>query len=128
MFLRLFFCSMFVLFDFCGFFFSAIDSCRQQLSGVSTASSEHTSSDGPVLEEFIPIKKVSAKSNSENEEDEQSKPEKIEVGRLDWLKSAQLWNQSPDPPVTEVKFRHHYSVFSLFGNRENGREISRKVV
>lgn len=79
----------------------AIESCRQQLSGVSTDSSEHTSSDGPVLEEFIPINKPSVNSHFEIEEDEQSKPEKIELGRSDWLKSAQLWNQSPDPPVTE---------------------------
>ncbi|KGN52051.1 transcription factor HHO2 [Cucumis sativus] len=79
----------------------AIDSCRQQLSGVSTESSEHTSSDRPVLEEFIPINKPCVNSHFEIEEDEQSKPGKIELGRSDWLKSAQLWNQSPDPPLTE---------------------------
>lgn len=88
-------------------FLAAIESCRQQLSGVSTESSEHTSSDGPVLEEFIPINKPSVNSHFEIEEDEQSKPEKIELGRSDWLKSAQLWNQSPDPPVTEVRIHHH---------------------
>ncbi|KAA0034530.1 transcription factor LUX [Cucumis melo var. makuwa] len=79
----------------------AIDSCRQQLSGVSTESSEHTSSDRPVLEEFIPINKPCVNSHFEIEEDEQSKPGKIELGRSDWLKSAQLWNQSSDPPITE---------------------------
>ena len=78
-------------------FASAIDSCRQQLSGVSSESSEHTSSDGPVLAEFIPIKKDSGDPNFE-----QSKPYINEVGPLDWLKSAQLWNQTSDPPVVEV--------------------------
>ncbi|XP_022982180.1 transcription factor HHO2-like [Cucurbita maxima] len=79
----------------------AIDSCRQQLSGVSTESSEHTSSDGPVLEEFIPINRASVNSHFENGEDELLQPEKNEVGRSDWLKTAQLWNQSPESPITE---------------------------
>ncbi|KAG6573991.1 Transcription factor HHO2, partial [Cucurbita argyrosperma subsp. argyrosperma] len=74
----------------------AIDSCRQQLSGVLSESSEHTSSDGPVLEEFIPVRKDSGDPNFE-----QSKPDINEVGPLDWLKSAQLWNQTSDPPVVE---------------------------
>ena len=68
--------------------------------------SEQTSSDGPVLEEFIPIKKT-----SDDEEDEQQshQPNKHKDNnndkpgkKSDWLRSVQLWNQTPDPPVKEV--------------------------
>lgn len=96
----------------------AIDCCRQQLSGVSTESCENTSSDGPVLEEFIPITKDSDKSQFEIEEDERLKPEKNEMGRSDWLKSAQLWNQSPDLPVTEEVFKKTTS--SVVEVKKNG--------
>ena len=85
---------------------------------MSTESSEHTSSDGPVLEEFIPINRASVDSHFENEEDELLQPEKNEGGRSDWLKTAQLWNQSPESPITEVEFHHHYSVSK---NRERAR-------
>ncbi|XP_022150488.1 transcription factor HHO2-like [Momordica charantia] len=95
----------------------AIESCRQQFSGLSTESSEHTSSDGPVLEEFIPINKIPVTSHSE---DEQSEPDKNDVGRSDWLKSAQLWNQTPDPPITEDVSKKTTSVVGEVKNNGGG--------
>ncbi|KAL3636107.1 transcription factor [Castilleja foliolosa] len=103
----------------------AIESCKQQLSGTITKTecnrqlsecSEQTSSDAPVLEEFIPIIKR-AESHSDSDEEPESKKAKIDdeinvsddtegqngnnddknVEKSDWLRSVQLWNQSPDP-------------------------------
>lgn len=98
---------------------AAIETCRLQLSG--TTSSEHnlngqsecsgqTSSDGPVLEEFIPIKKgPSSDCCEEDDEDEQhshkpkiARDNKNDKSKPDWLslRSVQLWN--PQSPVKEV--------------------------
>ncbi|OWM75797.1 transcription factor HHO3-like [Punica granatum] len=110
----------------------AIGACKQQLSATGVATecknnngngqsecSEQTSTEGtPVLEEFIPVKRP---SKSEEDEDEQHshKPMKIDdesdgnkeksssadsKKKSDWLRSAQLWNQTPDPPPKE---EHH---------------------
>ncbi|GFP96622.1 transcription factor pcl1 [Phtheirospermum japonicum] len=108
----------------------AIESCKQQLSGTITTTecnlqnrqlsggcSEQTSSDAPVLEEFIPIIKRASSSLSDCEEEQDSKKAKIDdetnfcdtegqngdntVKKSDWLRSVQLWNQSPDPPSKE---------------------------
>ncbi|XP_073279499.1 transcription factor HHO3-like [Primulina huaijiensis] len=89
----------------------AIAACKQQLSGtegnynfnVQSSCSEQTSSELPVLEEFIPLKRVS--SDSVGKEEESQKPKNdINSKKLDWLRSVQLWNQTPDPPVKlEVK-------------------------
>ncbi|XP_071706816.1 transcription factor HHO3-like [Rutidosis leptorrhynchoides] len=110
----------------------AIEGCKQQLlmgttdyfNGQSECS-EQTSSEYPVLEEFIPIKRT---SSADDEDDQQHshqdlinhKP-KIASNKLDnssssfkksdWLRSAQLSIQTPDPvelspkrvPVVEVK-------------------------
>ncbi|XVE53342.1 hypothetical protein DITRI_Ditri02bG0196500 [Diplodiscus trichospermus] len=105
----------------------AIEACKKEISGGSTTMdymqghaqsecSEQTSSDVPVLEEFIPIKR---RSNSSEEEDEQeshkskdldhSNSEEKNVAsaadkkKSDWLRSVQLWNnnQYPDPPLKE---------------------------
>uniref|UniRef100_A0A7N0T5X7 HTH myb-type domain-containing protein n=1 Tax=Kalanchoe fedtschenkoi TaxID=63787 RepID=A0A7N0T5X7_KALFE len=105
----------------------AIDACRQQLSSASpphaaavgvshecfhvrqqSECSEQTSSHGPVLEEFIPIKRAASCSSEdvgEEEEDESGEKSGDKSGKKsDWLRSVQLWNQSPDPaPVCEVK-------------------------
>ncbi|KAK6116365.1 hypothetical protein DH2020_049827 [Rehmannia glutinosa] len=86
------------------------------LNGQSECS-EQTSS--PVLEEFIPIKRDSSHSGDEEEEEEESKKpdgknnNDKNMKKSDWLRSVQLWNQTPDPPpkedsprkvaVTEVK-------------------------
>uniref|UniRef100_A0A7N1A3J3 HTH myb-type domain-containing protein n=1 Tax=Kalanchoe fedtschenkoi TaxID=63787 RepID=A0A7N1A3J3_KALFE len=101
----------------------AIDACRQQLSTAAAAGtsrecfhvrrqqrsecSEQTSCHGPVLEEFIPIKRAaSCSSECEEEEDESSQKsgDKPAGKKSDWLRSVQLWNQSSDPaPASEVK-------------------------
>ncbi|KAI3452997.1 hypothetical protein Pfo_009660 [Paulownia fortunei] len=99
----------------------AIEACKQQLSGTTTEynlhgqseCSEQTSSDVPVLEEFIPIKRAS--SHSDGEEQESKKPKNDTNAsskdgkngndknskKSDWLRSVQLWNQTPDPPSKE---------------------------
>jgi SHAQKYF class myb-like DNA-binding protein len=99
----------------------AIEACRQQLSGTTTeynlngqqseCSEQTTSTDGPVLEEFIPIKKRASPyceqvydDDNDEEDDEQHshhKQQKISMDKKksDWLRSVQLWN--PDPPSHE---------------------------
>ena len=95
---------------------AAIEACRRQLLGTTTEynlngqseCSEQTSTECPVLEEFIPIKKRASPDCEEDDEDEQHshKPKiakdnkNIDKKKSDWLKSVQLWN--PDPPVEEV--------------------------
>ena len=100
----------------------AIEACKKDISGGSTTTdymqgqsecSEQTSTDGPVLEKFLPIKRS---SNCSEEDDEQeshkskdlnnnSKEKNVAADKKksDWLS---LWNnnQSPDPPLKEVIF------------------------
>ncbi|XP_039125058.1 transcription factor NIGT1-like [Dioscorea cayenensis subsp. rotundata] len=68
----------------------AIESIRQQMGCVET------STDEPVLEEFIPLKPTS--SSSQDEENPRSCEERNER-KPDWLRSVQLWNQEPEPDV-----------------------------
>ncbi|KHN37827.1 Two-component response regulator ARR18 [Glycine soja] len=97
----------------------AIEACKQQLSGTtseynlnghSECSEQTTSTEGPVLEEFIPIKKMASSSpfcDEEDEDDEQhSHKQRVskennnsDKRKSDWLRSVQLWN--PDPPAEE---------------------------
>lgn len=114
----------------CGLFFLvcvlfvAIEACKKEISGGSTTTdymqgqsecSEQTSSDGPVLEEFIPIKRSSDCSEEDDEQesrkskdhDTNTKEKNVAAAdkkKSDWLRSVQLWNnnQSPDPPLQEV--------------------------
>ncbi|CAI9779259.1 unnamed protein product [Fraxinus pennsylvanica] len=84
----------------------AIDACKKQLSDGQSENSEQISSEGPILEEFIAIKKVSSSSdddeqskkpsekNSKNNNEKSSK-------KSDWLRSVGLWNQTPDPTSEE---------------------------
>ncbi|XP_008782297.2 transcription factor NIGT1 [Phoenix dactylifera] len=68
----------------------AIESIRMQIW-----SSEETVTDGPVLEEFIPLKPTSSSTEEEkggSMEMEQERSEK----KPDWLRSVQLWNQETD--------------------------------
>ncbi|XP_027189800.1 transcription factor HHO3-like isoform X1 [Cicer arietinum] len=110
----------------------AIEACRQQLNlsgttseynlnGQSECSEQTTSTEGPVLEEFIPIKKRASPyceqvyDDDEEEDDEQHshhKQQKISSNdnnknsdkrKSDWLRSVQLWN--PDPSSEEVVTR-----------------------
>ncbi|KAF8033111.1 hypothetical protein BT93_D1878 [Corymbia citriodora subsp. variegata] len=94
----------------------AIEACRQQLSGTTTEymqggqsqCSDQTSTDGPVLAEFIPIKRnCSASDDDEEEVDEQHSHEKpksdsaADKKKSDWLRSAQLWNQTTSGPTLQ---------------------------
>ncbi|PIN23693.1 hypothetical protein CDL12_03586 [Handroanthus impetiginosus] len=94
----------------------AIETCKQQLSGTTTEyningqseCSEQTSSDDvPVFEEFIPLKRASSDSDGEEQDSKKPKNESNKDGKdnneknskkSDWLRSVQLWNQTPDPP------------------------------
>ncbi|KAL7589508.1 hypothetical protein Lser_V15G37062 [Lactuca serriola] len=99
----------------------AIERCRQQMSGTimdcfngqSDQYSEQTSSEGPVLEEFIPIKPDS--STNDDDVDGQQKQYLSHNSKIicnnetsspfsrksDWLTSAQLSIKTPDPPIEE---------------------------
>ena len=132
----------------CLFFVAAIEACKRELSGTTTdymhgqsECSEQTSSEGPVLEEFIPIKRTpSCSDNDEGNEDEdeedelerqksQSKRNRSSSSnkdnhnssngdlkkKSDWLRSVQLWSQSPDPSPKEVYiFAFNFSVQYFF--------------
>lgn len=88
-------------------FLAAIEGCKQQITGsgeglVSDGPSdcEVTSYEGPVLEEFIPLKR-----NGE-EEDGKRDGDGDEVSfageKPDWLRSVQLWTHGNDPPSKKV--------------------------
>ncbi|KAK4789305.1 hypothetical protein SAY86_020624 [Trapa natans] len=89
--------------------------------------SEQTLTEGtetPVLEEFIPMSRRSRSSGDDEDDEEeeehhshkQVKTDKdsnnngnmekssssVDSKKSDWLKYAQLWNQSPDPPLEKV--------------------------
>lgn len=91
----------------------AIEACRKELSGTSTASeqvhggqsdcSEQTTSvcGGPVFEEFIPTKKS---EEEDGEHDESSPPQQqvdnnVDKKKSDWLRSVQLWNNPSEPDL-----------------------------
>ncbi|KAI4313962.1 hypothetical protein L6164_026905 [Bauhinia variegata] len=119
----------------------AIEACKQQLSGTTTECnlngqsecSEQTSTDGPVLEEFIPIKKRASPDCDEDDENEQhshkpkiSKDKNTDKKKSDWLRSVQLWN--PDPPAKEdvprkasvVEVNRNGGAFQPFHREESG--------
>ncbi|XP_010263063.1 PREDICTED: myb family transcription factor EFM-like isoform X2 [Nelumbo nucifera] len=86
----------------------AIETCRQQLATTTeyfpgqSECSEETSSEAPVLEEFIPLKRCF----SSEEDEESNKPKNEDINekpgkKADWLKSVQLWNQDPDPSLNQ---------------------------
>ncbi|KAI3497911.1 hypothetical protein L2E82_13888 [Cichorium intybus] len=107
----------------------AIEGCRQQMSGSTTdyfngqsECSEQTSSEGPILEEFIPMKRTSSVDEDDQEHRHQQLNHKSKIistkdkssfpsKKSDWLRSAQLSIQTPDPvelspkrvPVVEVQ-------------------------
>lgn len=76
---------------------------------------DDTSSDGPVFEEFIPIKRIPGEGEEENsrhrrrsrdeeEEVEEEKPAK----KPDWMRSVQLWTstqQQAASPVQEMRVK-----------------------
>ncbi|KAI3817166.1 hypothetical protein L1987_10955 [Smallanthus sonchifolius] len=86
----------------------AIERCKQQMSVTITESfdgqsdqysDDQTSSEGPVLEEFIPFK-LSTPSTDEDIDDQQQQKQQLS-GSKDWLASAQLSIQAPDPIIEE---------------------------
>nr|AVL95367.1 transcription factor MYB10 [Diospyros kaki] len=87
----------------------AIEACKQQLSGTTTEyfhgqseCSGDTSSEGPVFEEFFPIKTSSSPDEDEEEQSHKDgKSNDKSSKKSDWLRSVQLWNQTPDPPIKE---------------------------
>ncbi|GLT73088.1 hypothetical protein SLA2020_449700 [Shorea laevis] len=130
----------------------AIETCRREISGSTTEyvhggqsdGSEQTSSDGPILAEFIPIKRTSSsdedeqeshktKNNSNNNNNEKNGDKK----KSDWLRSVQLWNnQSPDPPTQEdaaknesvVEVRRNGGAFQPFHKEKNDENSVPPVV
>ncbi|XP_021754557.1 transcription factor HHO3-like [Chenopodium quinoa] len=103
----------------------AIEACKQQLCGNGTTTtteclnghsecSEQTTSDGPILEEFMPLKRSNSTDDDDEDELESGKPQINNINlnnnnnnneksgkKSDWLRSVQLWNQTPDPPTTQ---------------------------
>ncbi|KVI05329.1 transcription factor HHO3-like [Cynara cardunculus var. scolymus] len=98
----------------------AIERCRQEMSRdcfnvQSDQYSEQTSNEGPVLEEFIPIKRNLFTNEDEGEGQQQQEQQLSHKSKNicsqdksspfslkpDWLTSAQLSIQSPDPPIEE---------------------------
>lgn len=98
----------------------AIERCREQMStdcfnGQSDQYSDQTSSEGPVLEEFIPMKRNLFTNEDDGDGQQQQKQQLSHKSKnicsqdksssisfkSDWLTSAQLSIQSPDPPIEE---------------------------
>ncbi|KAK4715370.1 hypothetical protein R3W88_013708 [Solanum pinnatisectum] len=130
----------------------AIETYKQQLSGTTTeynlnaqssecSDDEHTSSDVPVLEEFIPLKSTfSHEDEDEEEEDDdeenQSHKSKSFINnnntsnstsskdtknkKSDWLRSVQLWNQTSDPTPKEELTPKKVSVVEVKKNGSGG--------
>lgn len=97
-------------------------------NGQSDQYSEQTSSEGPVLEEFIPIKPDS--STNDDDVDGQQKQHLSHNSKIicnnetsspfsrksDWLTSAQLSIKTPDPPIEEVQINStKYPTFFFSG-------------
>ncbi|KAL3367876.1 hypothetical protein AABB24_008980 [Solanum stoloniferum] len=128
----------------------AIESHKQQLSGTTTeynlnaqstecSDDEHTSSDVPVLEEFIPLKSTfSHEDEDEDDEENQSHKSKSFIinnnnntsnstsskdtknKKSDWLRSVQLWNQTSDPTPKEELIPKKVSVVEVKKNGSGG--------
>ncbi|XVF43007.1 hypothetical protein PTKIN_Ptkin02bG0005700 [Pterospermum kingtungense] len=132
----------------------AIEACKREISGGSTTTeymqgqlsecSEQTTSDGPVLEEFIPIKRSSNCSEEDDEQESHKSKQKnvsavasaADKKKSDWLRSVQLWNnQSPDPLFKEdagkigsgVEVKRNGGAFQPF-RREKTVEKSAQLV
>ncbi|EYU40864.1 hypothetical protein MIMGU_mgv1a022733mg [Erythranthe guttata] len=111
----------------------AIETCKQQLTHEkSGCNSEQTSNDDvvPVLEEFMPIKRA---ADSDSDQDQDQSEEIRNIGNFDinskksdWLKSVQLWNQTPDPPSKQDSPRKS-DVVELRRERKEGQSQNRKA-
>ncbi|XP_006362570.2 uncharacterized protein [Solanum tuberosum] len=131
----------------------AIETYKQQLSGTTTeynlnaqstecSDDEHTSSDVPVLEEFIPLKSTFShedEDEDEEEDDEENQSHKSKSliinnnntsnstsskdtknKKSDWLRSVQLWNQTSDPTPKEELTPKKVSVVEVKKNGSGG--------
>ncbi|MCD7472529.1 hypothetical protein HAX54_013787 [Datura stramonium] len=127
----------------------AIETYKQQLSGTTTeynlnapsdecSDDEHTSSDVPILEEFIPLKRTfSHEDEEEEDEDDGSESHKSKTynnnntsnstsskdtknKKSDWLRSVQLWNQTSDPTPKEELTPKKVSVVEVKKNGSGG--------
>ncbi|KAL9389473.1 hypothetical protein Peur_018078 [Populus x canadensis] len=144
----------------------AIEACKRELSGTTedhnmhgqSECSEQTSSEGPVLEEFIPIKRTHFSDdddNDNNHDDDHHQEQQSQNNnkrnksnssisnndhkkKSDWLRSVQLWNQSPDPPqkqdlprkaaVTEVKRNGAGGAFQPFHREKSVGKSSNQAI
>lgn len=130
----------------------AIEACKQQLCEATTVTtpttecmnghsecSEQTTSDGPILEEFIPIRRSNSIDDDDEDEHESDKSLNNNLDNIneksgkksDWLRSVQLWNQTPDPTtpkqdeqpkkvaVIEVKRDGNGGAFHPFEKEKN---------
>ncbi|RDX75851.1 Transcription factor HHO2 [Mucuna pruriens] len=131
----------------------AIEACRQQLSGTvaeynlngQSECSEQTSTDeGPVFEEFIPIKKRASQDFVEEEEEDEDDDEHhshkhknrntTDRKKSDWLRSVQLWNHNP-PPAKEdvprktnvVEVKRNGGAFQPFHREEKSSDAKTNV-
>ncbi|KAK4376488.1 hypothetical protein RND71_002784 [Anisodus tanguticus] len=132
----------------------AIETYKQQLSGTTTeynlnaqsdecSDDEHTSSDVPVLEEFIPLKRTFSREDEEEEEDDDNgsgshksktynnntttnnnsnstSSQDNKNKKSDWLRSVQLWNQTSDPTPNEELTPKKISVVEVKKNGSGG--------
>ncbi|KAH7569867.1 hypothetical protein JRO89_XS05G0010200 [Xanthoceras sorbifolium] len=123
----------------------AIEACKKELSGATTTEymqgqsecSEQTSSDAPVLEEFIPLKRTC--SSQDNDEEHSHEPTTTtntsDKKKSDWLRSVQLWNQSPDPPPKEdlprktavVEVKRNGGAFQPFHREKSAGKTDQSV-
>ncbi|KAB5544739.1 hypothetical protein DKX38_012851 [Salix brachista] len=136
----------------------AIEAGKRELSGTTTEDnmhgesdfSEQTSSGGPLLEEFIPIKRTHSYDGNDDYQEQQSQNNsernKTSISssnndhnkKSDWLRSVQLWNLFPDPPqkqdlprkaaVTEVKRNGAGCAFQPFHREKSAGKTSNQAI
>lgn len=90
-------------------FLAAIEGCKEQIMGsgerlVSDGPSdcEVTSNEGPVLEEFIPLKRSSEEEDGKRDGTTDGDETSFAGEKPDWLRSVQLWAHDNDPPSKQV--------------------------
>lgn len=106
------------------YIFAAIERCREEMSETrcNRCCDQQRCRDhqGPVLEEFIPIKPTSSRNEDDNEKKHISKKSNIICSKdnscsfsmkSDWLTSAQLSIQESNPPIEEVNYLGKFFIF-----------------
>lgn len=74
----------------------AIETCKKQQQ-----LNEEITSEGPILEEFIPLRPSCSSSDEENNTRHDGR--NCDDKKPDWLRSVQLWNQHPEPTKDVVR-------------------------